>query len=211
MRRFLLLALSVAALASFAAAQTQDEMTLRRGSRELGAWASGSGNSLDGIGKATARRFYELNGQFAYTVFSGHGAAVKWVSEVTPAALLHEPHEWYLTKGDVTGYRAGATTYGFGATPLGLQVNFRNGHRVQPFFDAHGGMLYFMRQEPVPGSSQFNFTFNFGTGAQVYLSPRGSLLAGFKYHHISNNETAPENPGVDSAEWYAGYLWRWKK
>lgn len=210
MRRFLCLGLLLAALAASSAAQTKEEMTLHRGSRELGVWAAGSGNSLDGIGKATARRFYELNGQFAYTLLSGHGVAVKWVCEVVPVALLHEPDEWYLTNGEITGYRAAATTYAFGVTPLGMQVNLRNGHHVQPFFDAHGGLLYFTRQEPVPNSSQFNFTFNFGTGAQVFVSRRGSVLAGFKYHHISNNETAHENPGVDSAEWYAGYVWRWK-
>ncbi len=210
MRRFLCLSALLAALAIVAAAQTPGEMTLRRGSRELGVWGAASGDSLDGIGKATERRFYELNGQFAYTVLSGHGVAIKWVSEVVPVALLHEPDEWYLTDGQITGYRAGATTYAAGITPMGMQVNFRNGHRVQPFFDAHGGLLYFTRQEPVPGSSQFNFTFNFGTGAQVFVSRRGSVLAGFKYHHISNNETAPKNPGVDSAEWYGGYFWRWK-
>jgi hypothetical protein len=91
-----------------------------------------------------------------------------------------------------------------------MQVNFFNGHRVQPFFDAHGGMLYFTRQEPVPDSSQFNFTFNFGTGVQVFTGRRTSLLLGYKYHHISNNETAPQNPGIDNSEVYGGWAWRWR-
>jgi hypothetical protein len=92
-----------------------------------------------------------------------------------------------------------------------MQVNFWNGHRVQPFFDAHGGMLYFTRQEPVPGSSKFNFTFNFGMGVQVFDGKHGSLLIGYKYHHISNNNTASKNPGVDNSEAYAGWLWRWHR
>ena len=131
--------------------------------------------------------------------------AVKWVAEVVPVALLNEPSEYYFgTNQEPTSYRAGATTYAGGVTPLGMQVNFRNGHRLQPFFDAHGGMLYFTRQEPVPDSSQFNFTFNFGTGLQVFTGERSSLLVGYKYHHISNNNTAPENPGWTAVRFMQG-------
>jgi hypothetical protein len=198
------------ALTTVAAAQTQNDETLRQWSQEIGVWGAYSPDSLIGIGQTQRRKFSELNLQYAITVLTGHGMAVKWVSEAVPLALLNEQNEWYFTHHVQTGFRAGATTYAGGVTPLGLQVNFRNGHRVQPFFDAHGGMLYFARQEPVPKSSQFNFTFNFGTGAEIHTSKRGSVLVGFKYHHISNNETASQNPGVDSPEWYGGYLWRWK-
>lgn len=174
-------------------------------------WSGYSPDSMVGIGKVVERKFFELDGQYALTLLAGRRAAVKWVSEVVPVALLNEPDEWYFTNHVLTGYRAGATTYAGGVTPLGLQVNFWNGHRVQPFFDAHGGILYFTRQEPVPGSSKFNFTFNFGTGVQVFDGKHGSLLIGYKYHHISNNNTASKNPGVDSGEAYAGWLWRWHR
>jgi len=183
--------------------------TLRRWSQEVGAWGSYSPDSMVGIGKAEDRKFAELNAQYAVTLLAGRWVAVKWVTELTPVALLHEPNEWYFTGGKLTGFRAGQVTYGAGLTPLGMQVNFFNRHRVQPFFDAHGGLLYFTRQEPVPGSSQFNFTFNFGAGVQVFAWQHWSMLAGYKYHHISNDETAPQNPGVDSGEVYAGWIWRW--
>ncbi len=173
-------------------------------------WGGYSPDSRVGIGIAEDRRFFEVDAQYSVTMMAGHPVAWKWVSEVVPLALLREPNEWYYTNHVLTGYRAGATTYAGGTTPLGMQVNFFNGHRIQPFGDAHGGMLYFTRQEPVPRSSQFNFTFNFGTGVQVFLSERGSLLIGYKYHHISNNETAPQNPGIDNCEVYAGWLWRWR-
>ena len=184
---------------------------LHRGSREIGGWFAAGPNSFVGIGTVINRRFYELDAQFDYTIIASHTVALKWVSEAVPMALLHEPNEWYFNPSHVfTYYRAGATTYAAGLTPLGLQVNFRNGHRVQPFFDSHGGFLYFRRQEPVPYSSQFNFTFNFGTGLQIYTRGRGSLLTGYKYHHISNDNTGRMNPGVDSHEFYMGYLWRWR-
>jgi hypothetical protein len=198
-------------MAASVAAQTNDGATFKRWNQELGFWGGYSPDSMIGIGKVRDRKFFELNGQYTVTLWARRHVAVKWVSEVVPVALLNEPTEYYLNSHlQPTGSRAGATTYAGGVTPLGMQVNFRNGHRLQPFFDAHGGILYFTRQEPVPNSSQFNFTFNFGTGVQVFTGKRSSLLLGYKYHHISNNETAPENPGVDSNEFYAGYVWRWR-
>ncbi len=196
--------------ATAAVAETNEGATLRRWNQEIGVWGGYSPDSTIGIGKVYNRSFFDLNGQYAVTIFARRKFAVKWVSEVVPVALLNEPNEYYFTNHKVTGFRAGATTYGGGATPLGMQVNLRNGHRVQPFFDAHGGVLYFTRQEPVPKSSQFNFTFNFGAGVQVFTGRHTSMLVGYKYHHISNNETAPENPGVDSSEAYAGWVWRWR-
>ncbi len=211
MRRFLWMWAVMLCMTAGVAAQTFDGARLQQRTQEIGLWGGYSPDSMDGIGKALHRKFFELNGQYAITMWTGREVAVKWVSEIVPLALLNEPNEYYFnTKHVQTGFRAGATTYAGGVTPLGMQVNFWNGHRVQPFFDAHGGMLYFTRQEPVPKSSQFNFTFNFGTGVQLLTGKRSSLLLGYKYHHISNNETAPQNPGVDSSEAYVGYLWRWK-
>jgi hypothetical protein len=202
---------AVLGMASGLAAQTNENARFAQGTQELGFWGGYSPDSMSGIGKALDRKFFELDGQYTVTILAGRQVAWKWVSEVVPVALLNEPTEYYFTNGRLTSSRAGATTYGGGITPLGMQVNFRNGHGVQPFFDAHGGMLYFTRQEPVPGSSQYNFTFNFGTGVQVFAGKRSSVLIGYKYHHISNNNTASQNPGVDSSEVYAGWLWRWKR
>jgi hypothetical protein len=211
MVRFLRVVAVAMGMAASVAAQTNEGATLKRWNREVGFWGGYSPESMIGIGKVRHRAFFELNGQYAVTILVRRRVAVKWVSELVPVALLNEPKEFYFnTHHKLTGFRAGATTYATGVTPLGMQVNFLNGHRVQPFFDAHAGMLYFTRQEPVPNSSQFNFTFNFGSGVQVFTGKRSSLLLGYKYHHMSNNETAPENPGVDSNEFYAGYLWRWR-
>lgn len=199
-------------MATGLAAQTNDDARLTRGTQEVGVWAAYSPDSMVGIGKVLNRKFFELDGQYAVTFRARRRVAWKFVAEVVPVALLNEPTEYYFnTQHQSTGSRAGATTYAGGVTPLGLQVNFRNGRRVQPFFDAHGGMLYFTRQEPVPNSSQYNFTFNFGTGVQVFAGKRSSLLVGYKYHHISNADSATKNPGVDSNEVYAGWLWRWKR
>jgi hypothetical protein len=212
MERFLRALIVVVCVSVSVFAQTNEDERLTRWSQEVGFWGGYSPDSTIGIGKVTERTFFELNAQYAVTILARRRVAVKWVTEMVPLALLNEPNEYYFNpQHKQTGFRAGATSYAGGVTPLGMQVNFRNGRRVQPFFDAHGGMLYFTRQEPVPNSSQFNFTFNFGTGVQVFTGKRSALLVGYKYHHISNNETAPQNPGIDNSEFYAGYLWRLKR
>jgi hypothetical protein len=199
-------------MAAMSAAQANEGATLKRGNQEVGFWGGYSADSMIGIGKVHDRKYFELNAQYAITMLAGRQMALKGVFELVPVALLNEPTEYYFdTHHKPTGSRAGATTYAGGATPLGLQVNFLNRHRVQPFVDAHGGLLYFTRQEPVPNSSQFNFTFNFGAGVQVFTGTRSSLLLGYKYHHISNDNSGNANPGVDNNEIYAGYLWRWKQ
>lgn len=181
----------------------------QRWNQEVGFWGGYSPDSNIGIGQTLNRKFFELDGQYTVTIVSGQKVALKGVAEAVPVALLNEPGEYYFgAHHKLLSYRAGATTYAGGVTPLGLQLNFRNGHRLQPFIDGHGGMLYFTRQEPVPNSSQFNFTFNFGAGVQVFTGKRSSMLIGYKYHHISNNNTASQNPGVDNSEFYAGWLWR---
>jgi hypothetical protein len=211
MGQFLRACVVVMCVAASVAAQTTEGAALKHGSQEVGFWGGYSPDSEIGIGKVSHRKFFELNGQYAVTIFARRQVAVKWVSALVPVALLNEPNEYYFDgHHKSTGFRAGSTTYAGGVTPLGMQVNLGNGHRVQPFFDAHAGVLYFTRQEPVPNSSQFNFTFNIGTGVQVFTGKRSSLLLGYKYHHISNNNTATVNPGVDSSEFYAGYLWRWR-
>jgi hypothetical protein len=211
MGRILQVLAVVLGMAAGMAAQANEGATFKPRSQELGFWAGYSPTSTVGIGKTTDRKFFEANVQYTVTMLARRKFALKWVVEVVPVALLSDPGEFYFPPHqNVQLFRAGATTYGGGVTPLGMQINFRNGRRLQPFFDAHGGALYFTRQEPVPNSSQFNFTFNFGTGVQVFTGRRSSLLVGYKYHHISNANTATQNPGIDNNEIYAGYLWRWK-
>jgi hypothetical protein len=67
------------------------------------------------------------------------------------------------------------------------------------------GFLYFDRQVPIIGSSQFNYTITVGFGAQIFLRPGRSLMAGWKYHHFSNNNQASLNPGIDSGVFYVGF------
>jgi opacity protein-like surface antigen len=83
-------------------------------------------------------------------------------------------------------------------SPIGFQWNFWTRRRIQPFIVGHGGYMYSSQTIPVAQSGNFNFTFDFGVGAEFYRTPTKSVRAEYRYHHISNDWTAQQNPGIDS-------------
>ncbi|HEU5352313.1 MAG TPA: acyloxyacyl hydrolase [Terracidiphilus sp.] len=89
-------------------------------------------------------------------------------------------------------------TMGEAFSPAGLQWNFRPRHRLQPLVDAHGGFIYSTIPIPIDGAGSFNFTFDFGAGIEFFRSRTRSLRLEYRYHHISNKDTADLNPGIDN-------------
>jgi opacity protein-like surface antigen len=89
-------------------------------------------------------------------------------------------------------------TIGEAISPVGFQWNFRPQHKLQPFFIGHGGYMYSTQPIPIPEAGSFNFTFDLGSGFELYRSKTRSVRAEYRYHHLSNHNTANQNPGVDN-------------
>jgi Lipid A 3-O-deacylase (PagL) len=83
-------------------------------------------------------------------------------------------------------------------SPIGFDWNFLPLRRMQPFLDGHGGYMYSTQPVPINYAGSFNFTFDFGAGIEIYRTRRRSIRAEYRYHHLSNHNTASENPGVDN-------------
>jgi opacity protein-like surface antigen len=96
-------------------------------------------------------------------------------------------------------------TIGEGISPVGFQWNFRPRRKQQPFFIGHGGYMYSTQSIPVPQAGSFNFTFDFGAGFELYCSKTRSVRAEYRYHHISNHDTANQNPGIDNGLFQVTY------
>ena len=80
---------------------------------------------------------------------------------------------------------------------------------MQPFVSSQGGILYFTEQVPLPGSSQFNFSFHFGGGLDFYRHNAHFLTLAYRFHHISNADSGHFNPGIDSNLIYVAVpVWR---
>ncbi len=207
-----LVQLAVAALMLLIAAGAVAQTDLARGTNEVSVWGGFSPNSPRNIGVTGDRKLFTLNLQYDRVLFTTGDVAWKYMGEVVPVALITQhPETLRLPSGGTLTLGSNKTVYGAGITPLGAQCNFLRTRKVQPFLSANGGLLYFTDQVPVVNSSQFNFTFSFGAGVQIFRGNRNALTLGYRYHHISNDETAPRNPGVDSNLFYVGYSWLWRK
>ena len=97
-------------------------------------------------------------------------------------------------------------TIGEAMSPVGMEWNFLPRRKLQPFAIAHGGYIYSTRAIPVAAAGSFNFTFDFGFGLEFYRTKRQSIRAEYRYHHISNSETASQNPGIDTGLYQVTYV-----
>jgi opacity protein-like surface antigen len=107
--------------------------------------------------------------------------------------------------GTVTTTCKRTWTAGEAFSPVGLQWNFRPRHRLQPVVMGHGGYMYSTKVIPIDYAGSFNFTFDLGAGVEVYRSMTKSIRADYRYHHISNHDTASTNPGIDSGVFQVTY------
>ena len=89
-------------------------------------------------------------------------------------------------------------TMGEAVSPVGIQLNFRTGRTLQPFFTGHGGYMYSTHAIPLSYAGAFNFTFDGGVGVEFFRTKTRSIRVEYRYHHISNDFTAQTNPGIDS-------------
>ena len=121
-------------------------------------------------------------------------------------------------------YTVGGTFTGVSVTPIILRWNFAGTHRVTPWAQAAGGLLWTNHKYPAYGSpnlslgndgpnsdaSVFNFTPQGGIGLHYFLSPHRSVDLGANAVHISSASLGDRNPGVNaSIQLNIGYTW-WK-
>lgn len=129
------------------------------------------------------------------------------IDRETPGVTCHPPPYTYdfVGNGDTTysgteifSCHGRRWTMGEAMSPVGMQWNFRPAHKLQPLLIWHGGYMYSARKIPVDTAGSFNFTFDIGAGLELYRTPTRSLRLEYRYHHISNDETAASNPGIDN-------------
>ena len=114
----------------------------------------------------------------------------------------------------------GGNYYGVSLTPVIFRWNFlTNSHRVQPWFQGAGGVIYTTHKFPpdqlVPhgtpgGTSVWNFSPQGGLGLHYFVRPKRSLDIGVNAVHISSASLGDKNPGVNaSIQLQVGYTY-WK-
>lgn len=85
-----------------------------------------------------------------------------------------------------------------GFSPGGIRINLMPRHRLQPTFSTDAGYVFSTQPVPVSTAGSFNFCFDFGGGLEWFYSQRRSVRLEYQVQHLSNKDTAGENPGIDS-------------
>ncbi|MBS1815967.1 MAG: acyloxyacyl hydrolase [Acidobacteria bacterium] len=123
-------------------------------------------------------------------------------------------------------YTVGGTFSGMTITPIILRWNFTRGHRIMPWFQGAGGILWTNHKYPAypaanadvnlrnygadANASVWNFTPQGGIGIHIFVKPKRSFDLGANAVHISSASLGDRNPGVNaSVQFTAGYTW-WK-
>jgi hypothetical protein len=128
----------------------------------------------------------------------GYHFKARWdyVTEILPFVLLSQPVE-----ADFWGNPRSPDqelVHGFGASPFGFRLLWRDTQRVKPFMTGKIGMIVFGKPAFSPDSSTWNFNFQGEFGIQMRLNDRVELrLSPLEYFHVSNGYLAPSNPGMD--------------
>jgi Lipid A 3-O-deacylase (PagL) len=169
---------------------------LAKGTNEFGLWAGGSPDSTRIFGNTEDRKLVLFALRYGRVLAAWDWVSLEYTLDIFPAALVFEPDRVR---------RGSSTIYGAGLSPLGFKINFAQQSWIQPFVAASVGFLYFEDDIPVPDSSRFNFTPEFGLGVQFFLAPKRALTLGYKLHHLSNANTSRNNPGMDSHVIYLGF------
>jgi hypothetical protein len=112
----------------------------------------------------------------------------EFLLELTPLLVVRQP-SW---------------VFGVAASPLHMRWNFTSGgHRVRPFAEASGGIVY--TREPVPvRTTTFNFLDQAGFGVRIGNRTKRNWLAGYRFQHISNAGRVKPNPGANFNFVYVG-------
>jgi lipid A 3-O-deacylase len=157
-----------------------------------------------------------FSGQFEY----GGNIQPLWQAYTPPP---HVQTFYYPCDGGTCSYAApegGGTFRGVSIMPVIFRWNFVTpSHRVQPWFQAAGGLIYTTHKFPpdqlvphgVPGGTcVWNFSPQGGIGAHFFTSARRSIDVGVNGVHISSASLGDRNPGVNaSVQVQVGYTF-WK-
>ena len=96
---------------------------------------------------------------------------------------------------------------GIGISPLVFRWNLREWGPIQPYLELAGGVVGTNHDVP-EGTTRWNFTTHGGVGGRVSVAERWGVVAGYRFHHLSNANTAPRNPGINSNVGYVGLSYR---
>jgi len=93
---------------------------------------------------------------------------------------------------------------GVGVAPVGLRLSLQLGPGVSAFAEGDAGGVAFARAFPKPAARSLNFLGSAGAGLRIGSRGGRSYIVGYRFTHLSNANTAEENPGFNAHVFYLG-------
>jgi hypothetical protein len=151
-------------------------------------------------GTTVDRRLFVFAVTYSRALTRRRMVEVRFTSEVIPMALLREPFLMLESIQAVVNNRFTVMreTYGFGASPLGIELDWLPRKKFQPFFGVEGGFLRFDRNALDFLGAKFNFTIDGRGGVRIALPHEKSISVAYAFEHMSNAYLARSNPGLDA-------------
>jgi hypothetical protein len=209
--RFTCIILFLICASATAFAQSNDNpFTLKRGDNEFGFWAGFSPKATTIFAglhedEAEDRKFFIAALHYGRTLAANNSVALQYQFDLVPVAVATGTIVSRTTSpSGVTTFQR-ETAYGGGITPLGLQLDFRNGSKVHPFIHLNGGLLIFNKSMPIEDSGHLALVGEAGGGVRIFTSERRAVNIGVRFHHISNGDRSGSNRGLNQFVIYAGF------
>ncbi len=181
---------------------------------EIGFWGGTSTVHKDLSGPSAGGNFQMFGFRYSHRMLDGKSVKLRYILDLMPVAILNYPRErpFQTNANTVEILRDRKTVYGLGFAPGGLQVNFRNRKKYQPFVGGGVGFMYFTQVtpdfrtplQPRATGAKINYTADVGAGLEIGLKNNRNFFVGYKYHHLSNLYTGNLNIGYNSNFVYAG-------
>jgi hypothetical protein len=216
MRGLLTLVALLAPLAPPTTARAQTSPPARQvGDRLWGAWLGASFTSPAGDhwGVTPDRNLFLVGARAHYVLETIGPFALAFTADLIPAAVITNNPTYrrrvVAFDGQQSEYKEitdSGVVYGAGLSPVGLQLSVPMWRRMRAYAAGAVGALWFTREMPEPDARRFNYSFEFGGGFDVSVGTTRVVVVGFKFHHLSNLNTAAMNPGLDGHVFYLGLL-----
>ena len=203
---------SLAYFACVPALLAQSSAQVDRGNRRIGFWVGLSPNSRVGEFATPRRQLVLIGARVEWVIEALPSVTLAATSDIVPVAVItHTPT--YTTREVV--FPGGGTTqlkeqtgskpvYGAGGMPFGFKLRIGSSPKVRFFGATSVGGLWFTRDVPIPDARRFNFAFEYGGGFEFGRQGQRTITIGYKFHHLSNANSAAVNPGLDSDVIYVG-------
>ena len=153
------------------------------------------------LGATPDRNHLFLGVHVTGTLLRWHRLAIAYAPEVIPLLALSDNPTYHSVSQmsfDIRVQDGQKAVAGIGISPVGFEARVRLASRVRLYAATAAGIVMFTRATPVPDARSLNFTFEVGGGGDYQLCRGWWLRVGYKFHHLSNANSAPQNPGVDA-------------